>query len=493
MIRKLSVAAATLLGATALASAASAQNFRQLAEQDLTTIHATLRDNHPAAVVGGQASDNFRSWLDAGLADARGRIGQVNSGDSHAYLLRYYARGFHDPNIVVDPSYEELPVWFGTGWPGVATRWDGANYVVSYVKPGVRGAPPLGAVLVSCDERPVAEMVEQRLDGWEGDMTFEADRIRTAPYILWNRNNPFGGGVPANCKFKVGRRDRDFKMTNQIGDLAGMEAAYRATVYTPGPQPLAVETVNGRPWIHVHTLNDSADWRGFFTAVEAVVPAMQAQGGVIDLRGAAGRSYNPTQRGYGLINRIWTPEFAVSRQPAASDFTYRATAGNRQWYADTLGRMQGDAEFAQQNPAAIEETQAIIAAMDEALAAGQTHFTLASRSAAPDTGAPNPVQGQIIVLTDSGCGPNCLYTVDLLSRLPNVRLAGQVTPPDSVFIEQTTMRLPSNYADLSYGHKAWLSRQRPNGQPFTPAEGLAYTGNLADDTAVRAWVATLFQ
>jgi hypothetical protein len=53
-------------------------------------------------------------------------------------------------------------------------------------------------------------------------------------------------------------------------------------------------------------------------------------------------------------------------------------------------------------------------------------------------------------------------------------------------------RLPSNYSDLSYGHKAWTTRQRGNNQGYVPAQGLTYTGNPTDEAAVRAWVGTLF-
>jgi hypothetical protein len=80
-----------------------------------------------------------------------------------------------------------------------------------------------------------------------------------------------------------------------------------------------------------------------------------------------------------------------------------------------------------------------------------------------------------------------------LTRLPNVRLAGSVTAEDSIFIEPTVVRLPSNYAELSYGHKAWTTRERGNDAPFTPAQGLAYTGDPTDEAAVRTWVGTLFQ
>jgi len=110
-----------------------------------------------------------------------------------------------------------------------------------------------------------------------------------------------------------------------------------------------------------------------------------------------------------------------------------------------------------------------------------------------DTGAANPVQGPVIVLVDAGCSGGCLDTLDLLSKLPNVRIAGSTTATDSIFVEPTVERLPSNYSDLSYGHKAWTSRPRANNQPYTPAAGLTYTGNPADEAAVRAWVGTLFQ
>ncbi len=482
-------AAALLLG---LSGPASAQNFRQLAEQDLTAAHAALRDNHPAAVVPGPASEAFRAWLDSGLADAREKAARVNSGDSHAYLMRYYARGFRDANITIQPTFQPQPAWFGIGWAGFSTAWKDGKYVVSYVEQGVRGLPPLGAVLKECDAVPVAEMVTRRLAGWEGDLTTEAGRVLSAPYLTWNRNNTFGGGTPATCKFTVGRRDRDFRLTNQVGDAAGMEAAYRATIFVPTTN-LAVEQVNGRPWIQMHSMADDAGFDAFFAQVESQIALIRGpQGAVIDLRGANGASVNSTARGYGLANRIWTPEFTVSRQPDAGTLTYRATPANRQWFADTLGRMQADPRFVQESGAVIEQTAAIVAAFDTAIAAGQTSFSMPGRPSVADTGVANPVAGPIVVLVDAGCAGGCLDTLDLLSRLPNVRIAGSTTATDSIFIEPTVLRLPSNYADLSYGHKAWTTRTRAN-QPYVPAQGLAYTGNPADEAAVRTWVGGLFQ
>ena len=476
------------------AGSALAQDFRALARQDLHAAHDALRDNHPAAVLPGPASQPFRSWLDAGLTDALSKVDQINSGDSHAYLMRYYAAGFRDSNIEITPPFEGMGPYFATSWPGITTGWRNGEYVVTYVKPGVRRAPPVGAVLVECQGKTAEEMAMARLDRWEGDLTTEAGRVRSAPYLLWNRNNQWAGGVPVACKFKVGnRRPRDYTLPRETADKASIEAAYRSTVYMPGEVPLAVEQVNGRPWVHVHSFADSAGWDAFNAAIEGQVASLHGpQGFVLDLRGASGQSYNSTTRGYGLANRIWTPEFTVSRQPAAGEITYRATPGNRQWFVDTLGRMEADPRFVQESMPVIEETRSVIAAFDAALASGQQTFTLAGRPAVPDTGAANPVQGQVVVLVDSGCAGGCLDTLDLLTRLPNVRLVGATTATDSIFIERTDLRLPSNYSDLSYGHKAWTSRQRANNQPFTPAEGLVYQGDPVDETAVRTWVGTLF-
>ena len=500
MSRYLPVAAAAALAVVLSGAPAFAQDFRALARQDLQRAHDELAANHPAAVVSGPASASFSAWIDTGLRDAMSKVNSVNSGDSYGYLMRYYAAGFHDSNISMPTTFAGMGPYFASSWPGFTTGWRDGHYVVSYVRPGLRGAPAIGSIVTECNGTPIEAYARTKLDRWEGDLDTEAGRITSAPYLLWNRNNPFTGGVPTTCKFQSGRgRPRDIEVKPQPFDDASLEAAYRATVYMPPATPLAVETVNGRPWIHVHTFADTTDadkaaWSAFNQAVETQAEAIRGpQGFVLDLRAASGRGLNSsTQRGYGLANRIWTPEYTVSRQPSASELTYRATQGNRDWYAAALGRMEADPYFVQESTPVIEETRAIVAAFDAAIAAGQSTFSLPGRAVAADTGAPNPVQGPIVVLVDAGCSGGCLDTLDLLTKLPNVRIVGTTTATDSIFIDQTQMRLPSNYADLNYGHKAWISRTRTNNQPFIPAQGLVYTGNPADETAVRTWVASLF-
>ncbi|WP_420480277.1 hypothetical protein [Brevundimonas sp. FT23028] len=497
MTRTLSIAAVAAAALSLVAGAAVAQDFRALARQDLQAAHDALAANHPAPVIPGQASASFRDWLDNGLSEALAKAGQVNSGDSHAYLLRYYAAGFRDSNISIYPTYEGLGPYFGTSWAGFATGWRGGKYVVTYVKPGLRGSsvPRVGDTLVSCNATPIDEFARDKLDRWEGNLESEAGRTTSAPYLTWNRNNPFVNGVPSVCEFQTGtRRARAINLRPVPLEAGDLEAAYRATVYAAPSTPLSIETVNGRPWVSVHSFADAAGWDAFNSLLESQAATLRGpQGFVLDLRAARGSAaFNSTARGYGLANRIWTSEFTASRQPAAGAITYRATQGNRDWFAVALGLMQADARYAAEAPGMIAQTQDIIAAFDAAMAAGQPTFQLQGRAVAEDTGAPNPVQGPVVVLVDGGCTGGCLDTLDLISRLPNVRIAGTPTATDSIFIEQTNLRLPSNYAELSYGHKAWTDRPRANNTAYTPEGALAYTGDPVDETAVRTWVSGLF-
>src|SRR5690606_39661781 len=73
--------------------------------------------------------------------------------------------------------------------------------------------------------------------------------------------------IAGTCEFQVGRRTRDYTLSPQPATAQNLEAAYRASVYVPSGAPLSVETVNGRPWVNVHSLADDAGWDAFFAQI----------------------------------------------------------------------------------------------------------------------------------------------------------------------------------------------------------------------------------
>lgn len=493
-------------------TAANAQDWRAAAQQDVQALHDEIRANHPALVTGGDEA-GFAQRLAAGLAAAQQRQGSVRDAQDYAFTLREFANSLGDTNITFEPNWQQPPLWDGQVWNQFTTGWRDGSYVVTWVQPGVNGLPPVGARLQSCDDVAAEDFARRRLDGWEGDLDQPGDREQTAPFLFWDRGNPFVGGLPGECNFATGnsRRGRDYRMTAVFAPEDQRRAAWASTVYLP-QTPVAIEAINGGHWIHLHDLTQNGASEALLAQIDGQLAAIQGGNVVLDLRGARAGT---AALGYSLANRLWGVEYRVSQQDISGQIVYRVSPDNRQYFAEVLGRMQADAAFAQRYPGSIRAIEALLVRFDEAAAAGQQTFTetiappipaieaaavegataeggdTASGEPAappPPVAATNAMRGNVIVLVDGGCRNACLDVVDMLLTLPNVRLAGTPTGADSIHFEQTRVALPSGYGYLNYGHKTWFGRERGSNVPHTPQAGLLYTGNPADDAAVRAWV-----
>ncbi len=478
MKKTLAVVAAVATAAL-IAGQAQAQDYRAAAERDLRAAHDLLRDNHPAAYVD-KDSAHFRTWLDAGLNEALAGLPKVQGVLAYENIMRSYLNGFHDTNIAFIPGYAELPGYFAAFWPGFSTRWTNGGYTVAWTRAGDPKLPPVGARLVSCDRKPADQVAKERLDRYEGDMAQAVDRARTAPFLFWDRGNPYTAALPQKCVFRVGTSNKTYTMNYQPSAEAERRTAYMAGLGKPQGGP-TMEAWNGGFWVRLPTFTEGAEWDAFLAQLDSQLAAVQAAPVVVlDMRGA---SDAPTSRnGYKLANRLWGPDFILGNQPQVGNAAYRVSASNRAVYADAVNRMRADPLSFYQVPI----WERMLGEFDAALAAGQPLLNR-NESKAPTTAAPPAaLRGKVIVLTDSYCAAQCLSLMDLFTRLPGVVHAGVPTSGDSIFVGQTVAALPSGEGSISFGNKAWLDRPRPSGQGFTPTA--PYTGDPADENAVRAFV-----
>lgn len=473
------LAAVACLAALGVAGTAAAQSWSEDVRRDLQAMHDVLKAQHPAPAVGREA-EAFNQWVDAGLAQINGRTNLVINPPSYAYALRAYANGFRDSNIRVQANWAQPEPWSAISWPQFSTAWRDGGYVVAYVAPGAKKAPPVGARLVSCDGKTAEEIAQSRLDKYEGDLTLEADRYTTAPYLLWDRDgSTIVPRTPLNCQFTVGKRKRDYLLSYTISPDANLlRAGYLAAAPIAQGGP-TVEAWNGGFWIKVPTFVDQEGWPAFIAQLEAQRAAIQAAPTVvIDLRGA-----NKGVVQYRLANYIWGPDFVRSKSPKVEQSAFRVTPELRAFFVDVLARQNADPQYYYE----ARRTEQLIADIDAAIAAGQTVMSRNVPIAPPTEVPANPMQGKVIVLTDGFCSGPCLDMMDLLTRLPNVTHVGSPTSASSIYVGEQVVQLPSGNGRVIFGNQAWLDRPRAGRTPYKPAK--AFTGNWADEAAVRAFVA----
>ena len=507
---------AAVIGAAATLSAvsATAQDWSGAAAQDLQAIHDALRDNSPEVYMP-RDSDQFRSWLDAGLAAAQKQpLAKVTNVAAYADALKFYTVGFRDANIALDPNWAEQPNYFAVNYPGFSTAWRNNSYVVVYNDPGVKNLPPVGSTLISCDKVAAEDIAKQRLDRYEGDLSTELGRYESAPYLLWDRANTMLPPLPAKCDFTVDGRKRTFALNENFSSNDVRQAAVSAAA--PHASGIGIDTFgSGGFWISAHSLAERQAWSPLLNQIDQNIAAIHAAPViVIDLRGADGGS---VRAGFRLITRLWGSGFISANNPPATQLAYRTSKANQDFYRAVAVRMAADpmtsmsasqwSTLADAMAAAAAQNQPILTRNENAAQAAAGAPSVVSPDLPKDPSQPapaadtpppppaapagppvNPMRGRILVLTDYWCSGACLYLMDTLTRLPSVQQAGAPTAADSIYIGQNAIALPSGHARILFGDKAWLDRPRLTNVPYTPATGLVYPGDLADEAAVKAWV-----
>jgi hypothetical protein len=461
----------------------AATDWNKAAIADIGAARETLMENSPGAVQGVDAA--FAANIDTAYALAMADAKSVSTYAGYQFALRHFANAFQDDHLWVDFK-QPLPI----RWPGFLLGYrDGALKVVTAADDY---GNVTGATLVGCDGASAQDMADKVLTAYYGRWTVVSSRRKTAPYLLVDMGNPFSPR-PAKCDFS--QAGRTSSITLDWKDISADDFQTRlrtADREAPQPDGGVTATEDGGYWIGIPTLN--ALNPGAVAHLETLMAEIETKGAairsagyfVIDLRGNSGGNTFVALR---VLNAIWGAQAIADARPHGLLAEWRASAQNVAYLKmvqPVLLQM-----FGPLSPAYTGLSK-IVTGFEDALAQNTPLYIDSDEYAILDTNGQAPryaVTAKPYLLTDGACISSCLNLVDLMLKLPGVVQIGDETGSDTYYLENRPAPLPSGHAVLELPIKLYRHRERLKNESHKPV--YEWTGDMADTTGLKRWVATL--
>lgn len=497
MLRILSALAASFLATTAsfaeearLPEPQTPQAWRAAALADVAMIEKTLRENTPFGV-DGEPGDAAR-WLATGFAEAKARAETVENKAGWYYTLNAYVNGFRDPHVNLQ-ARTSLPA---ARWPGfIAVRRQGR------VEVGHRegaDAPPLGAVIESCDGAPIETLLRDKIYPFALNDLVAMDRRRAPTRLFLDRQVPFAA-APQACVFRVGdaseTRTLSWRPLPTPDD--GYWSAYNALTQGPSAVWGASEAAPGVHWIGVPTFasggESGAKLQALVDDVRAKAAAMRSgRAIVIDVRGNGGGNTAWSNR---LIEAL-IPAQTLRRHappPSVTAVDWRPSPDNIAYFREFL--IEAKAEFGETSEEA-HFLAAVSGNLEKARSEGHPFWRegpiVTGQSGGLTTKRPRAraslFPARIYILSNGSCASTCLNFLDRMLFIPGVRLIGAASGGDTDMMEVRSVDTASGLARLTLPQKAYRGRGRASMEAYAPDD--PYDGPW-DEAAVRAWAIAL--
>lgn len=495
---KFAMAALCALGAIAPAFAedqaspampTTATGWRGAALSDLDALRDELRDNTPVAFDAENVATQH--WFEQGYREARARAQRARDQGGYYYALLSYANGFHDPHLNLSAQMRLAPA----RWPGFVTTAHGDDVVVFYRDDADDSTPPVGARVISCDGRSLADFRTRYIYPFTLNPGLAQDRRRSAARVFMDRHNPFGP-PPRRCVFqKDGARRTITLQWRDVPEGDAYWTQYNLASLGPGTDFGVSTPAEGVTWIGVPTLDNGAgdQLQALVDQIKAGAESMRAgRAIVIDVRGNGGGN---SEWGARIARAIWGDDVINALpgddRPGAVD--WRASPANRDYIAAFTPQL---AQQFGPDSDAVHWAQHAQEGISGAIARGDAFWRDReegdARSIAVSggytrqrpTGAP-PIPAHVYMLSNGTCGSACLDFADIVLHIPGVKLIGADTSGDGLLMEVRSATLPSGLVSVSLPMKVYRGRGRGALEAYH-AEA-TYDGEWTDE-GVRAWV-----
>lgn len=471
------IMAIAAMGAARGAEPEAGAAWRSIAEADARAALELVAANHPGAVpaLGDTA---FLERLRVARRHVDERLPLVRSYGGYNALMNGVAADFRDGHIWAG----SLVAFNVRKWAGILPVRRGGRWVVG-LQEAQAGEPDLkDAEIVSCGGEAFDHWARERIGQFGGNPHLEAELARRAPVLLLDDDNPFLA-VPRSCTFRgADGASKELPLAwRQILQSGLVERAGRAL--RPAIAGMAVTPFAGGYWIGLGNLGSGAA-----EVVAAVRRGQQdllaAPMVVLDLRGNGGGDSAYARQ---IAELLAGPEAmrAISVAPEDCAGAYWRASPFVLETVDTLAA-SGDPERARRFGALADQIR-------QALAAGQPFAPAlpacaaqvaprATATAAP----PLLMRGRLVLVTDQRCFSSCLIAADIFRKLGALHV-GEQTDMSTRYMEVREIPLPSGLRTFSTLQKVALGLGALG--PYTPQR--PYPGVLADDAALKAWVAAL--
>ena len=466
-----------ILGLSTLAAAATAEprtDWNAIARSDVLAAYALFAENHPG--MKDPTNPGFRTQLTEardvamkiaqGTKDLRGyraALAAFSAKLSDGHALVYAVKGAGD-----DPVE-----WL---WPGFVAAWRGTGAVVHHAGP--HAPAPEGSAILSCDGRPVASIIRDRL----AEMPFRPAEAGqwwiSASFAFRGRSGP-DRAQPQHCTFRLpdgSMREAPLSWTpepSNMWELHGATLGEQTPIGLTEPRPglFLVGLPSFRP--------DEAGVKAYQTLYAEIdrqrSALKKAKALVLDLRFNDGGSSEWSRE---VARRLWGKSAVDGRMAAYHRpvrHWWRASRDNLAFMPEMEANVRRNGHIA-----IAEEVRKITAGMKAALAAGRD-FHVEEADMSPRRGgrpAATDLDIPVYVIAYGGCASACLDAVDVFKRFPTVKLIGAPTSADSTYMVVRRAELPSGEGRIVIPLKIWMNRPRGAGQVYRPdieMNGLAWS------------------
>lgn len=467
----------TLAGLAAQAATVSAQNnlpttpaaWSETFKKDLQLAYQETLENHPGT--HDPHNPDFRKNLDIARGNALALADRVRDAAGYDAAFNRFNVSLQDGHAGAQAT---LPASLipGIRWPGFITVWRGDSL---YVYASEEAQPASGAKLVSCDGKPIKDLVMENVFSFRGRSHELGNWWIFARQLMIDYGNPFVQ-MPKQCVFS--QQGEIFTKTLEWRAANANFNAWREVSYNGNSLPTDLtEPRKNLLWVAMPSFQPNQAERDILNRITQEITehrerALQADAIVIDLRENQGgdsawsRQFASALWGKNRVDRL------MQAYSPNTDVWWRASKDNIDYMQSMVQR------YVSENRAdSAAWAQRHTSGMQAALAKGEYFYVQSSTAPKATTPVPtgalpeDPVvlETPVYVIVPGQCASACLDALDVFTRFDNTKLIGAPSSADSSYMEVRIKALPSGLARVVIPNKVYVNRARAAGQVYTPA------------------------